>query len=712
MSTVKLNRRDFLKSTATLTSGLILGFYLPPAESVRLAQAEETSAPLMNAWLRISADDTVTVLIAHSEMGQGVYTSLPMLVAEELEVSWEKIAIEQSPTNQTYINPIIGAQITGGSTTIRGRWQGLRIAGAQAKEMLIEAAAEQWQVKVADCEAINGQVIHKSSGKKLNYGQLAEAAAKLIPPEFPKLKEPSAFKIIGKSIKRLDTPAKVAGTAVFGIDVKVPDMLYATVVQAPVFGSKIKSFDTKPLPGVSAVVDLPPNGVGVVAESYWQAKKGAEALQMTFAESENSQQNSEKIAQLLKDGLAAKDGALVHEQGDIEKALKTAKQTVEAEYSVPYLAHVTMEPMNCTADVREDSCEVWVPTQAQGPSLQAVASLTKLPPEKITIHTTYLGGGFGRRGETDFVKQAVLLSQAVKKPVKLVWSREEDMQQDVYRPAAMAKLAGGLDENGQLQALRIRVTSPSIMNRVNPKAIKNGLDGSAVHGLDELIYTIPNQLVDYVMKNTHVPVGFWRSVGHSYTAFFKESFIDELAHAAGQDPYQFRRALLGENPRFLNVLDTLAEKANWRKNSNKNRHQGLAIHQAFGSIVGQVAEVSVSKMGDVTVHRVVCVVDCGIVINPDTVAAQMESGIIYGLSSLKEAITIKNGQVEQSNFADFPVLRIAESPIVEVYPIANEEKPGGIGEPGMPPIVPAVTNAIFAATGQRIRQLPYSLSQS
>lgn len=698
-----ISRRHFLKSTAV---GLTIGFHWP----THLAQAAtpEEKATLINAWLQIAPDDSITVLIAHSEMGQGVYTALPMLVAEELEADWRKIRITQSPVDAIYKNPLIGLQATGGSTTIRSRWQGLRVAGAQARMLLIAAAADQWQVPAAACQAANGIVTHIESGKTLSYGQLASAAAQLVPPENPPLKSPADFKIIGQPIKRLDTPAKVDGSAVFGIDVRRPNMLHATVKQAPVFGAQVKQYDTKAaqaIPGVKAVVDLP-NGVAVLANNYWQAKKGLEALKVSFTDTEHSQQTTDNLMQTFKAALTTEKATPAHSQGDVSAALQAAKTTLTAEYSVPYLAHATMEPMSCTADVTADHCTVWAPTQAQGIAQQVAAQTAQVPIEKVTIHTTYLGGGFGRRFEMDFVVQAVLLSKAVQQPVKVVWSREEDMQQDRYRPATMAQLTAAFDETGQFTALKSRIVNSSIFKRVMPQRLKDDLDPVSVEGLTELSYAVPHQLVDYVMKNTHVPVGFWRSVGHSHNAFFIESFIDELAHHQKQDPYQFRRTLLRKKPRFLKVLETLADKSAWQKPAPKGQYHGMAIHQSFGSIAGEVATVSVSEAGVVTVHTVVCVIDCGIAVNPDTVVAQMESGIVYGLGALKEAITIKNGRVEQSNFHDFPVLRIADMPQIDVHIIPSEAAPGGIGEPATPPILPAVTNAIFAATSKRIRHLP------
>jgi len=685
-------RRNFLKSTAALT----LGFYLPASQ--RFAQA--SSSTTINAWLRIGSDESITVFVAHSEMGQGVFTALPMLIAEELEADWKQIKVTMAPTGEAYQNPLIGQQLTGGSTSVRSRWQGLRIAGASAREMLIQAAAAQWQVTPQECRAENSHVSHLPSGKLLSYGQLAATAAKLTPPASPSLKSPRQFKIIGQPLKRLDTPDKVNGQAIFGIDIRLPNMLYAAVKQAPVFGSKVEAYDAETAEAFK-VIPIP-NGIAVVANHYWKAKQGLEALRVRFSTSEHQPEN---ITQTLQSGLSEK-GVVAYHRGEVETALKAAKKTLEVEYSVPFLAHMTMEPMNCTADVKPTSCEVWVGTQAQERARNAAAEVTGLSKEQINIHTTYLGGGFGRRFETDFITQAVSLSKAVGQPVKVIWSREEDLQHDFYRPAVIAKLTVGLDEKGKPIAMKTRLVAPSIFKRTMPSMMKGDLDPAAMEGISDLAYNIPHQHAEYVMKNTQVPVGFWRSVGHSHNAFFVESCLDEIAHTSHLDPYQLRRELLGHQADFLKVLDTLAEQSNWHQPAPEGRYRGLAIHQSFGSIVGEVAEVSVSDIGDFKVHRVTCVISCGLAVNPNLITAQAESSIVYGLSSLKEAITLQNGQVMQNNFSDYPVLRMVEMPQIQVHILPSQEKPGGMGEPATPPIVPAVTNAIFMATGQRIRNLP------
>lgn len=701
MNTQNQTRRDFLKTTASVTGGLILAFHLPA--STRFALAGETTAvdTPINAWLRISTSDTITILVAHSEMGQGVHTSLPMLIAEELEADWNQIKVEISPTGDLYKNPLVGQQLTGGSTAIRARWETLRQAGAAAREMLIQAAATQWQVPPTECQAVQGKVQHSATGKTLTYGQLAEAAAKLTPPASPKLKAAADFKFIGKPVKRLDTPAKVDGSAIYGIDVRLPNMLYATVQQSPIFGGQVEGYDT-----VEKVKTVPiPNGLAVVANSYWQAKQSLESLHVRFTKPETGPQDLAGITKLLQQGLT-EEGAVAHQSGNFQEAIKTAKQTLTAEYSVPYLAHATMEPMNCTADVKKDSCEIWVPTQAQQQVQKVAEEVTGLPKEKIIVHTTYLGGGFGRRAESDFVRQAVTISKTIGQPVKLLWSREEDMQHDFYRPVMLGKLTAGLNDKGVLTAFEVRLAGPSIVKRWAPVMVKNNLDPFVTEGVAELPYDIPNQAIHYILKDTPIPVGFWRSVAHTHNAFFVESFMDEIAHATGTDPYQFRRNLLGQEPRYLKVLDTLAERSNWDKPLPQGRYRGLALQKSFGSIAGEVAEISLKETGEVTVHKVTCVIDCGVAVNPNIIEAQLEGGIIYGLSSLTQAITIKGGRVEQSNFDNYLIPRMADVPTVDVHILPSNEPPGGVGEPSTPPLIPAITNAIFAATGQRIRQLP------
>ncbi len=707
-SIVNTSRRDFLKTSAAGTTGLVIGFYLRGNSDAALAASPAAGPFAPNAWIRVATDDTVTLLIGQSEMGQGVVTSLSMLLAEELEADWKKIRTEFAPADPAYNNPLIGMQATGGSTSVRGAWQPLRKAGAAARALLITAAAETWGVDRATCRAENGVVIHSPSARRLTYGGLVEKAAGLPVPKDVPLKDPKDFRLVGKRTLRLDTPEKVDGRARFGIDVRLPGMLHAVVARCPVFGGKVASFDAgkvKTVRGVHQVVPIT-SGIAVVANSTWAAMEGRRALQITWDEGPNAALDSDGISKLYAER-AGQAGVVARKEGDAAAGLSGAAKKLEAVYEVPFLAHATMEPMNCTAHVRGDACEVWVPTQFQTISRSLAAKITGLPLSSVQVHTTFLGGGFGRRWELDFVAEAVELSKAMGAPVQVIWSREDDMQHDFYRPATYNRLAAGLDAQGFPVAWTHRIVGPSIMSRVFPDFVKNGLDRSSVDGAADLPYALPNILVDYVLTQTPVPVGFWRSVGNSQNSFISECFFDELAVAGGKDPYELRRRLLNKSPRHLGVLELAATKAGWGTPLPPGRHRGIAVVSSFGSYIAQVAEVSVAKGGAVRVHRVVCAVDCGSVVNPDTIEAQMESGIVFGLTAaLKGAITIGNGRVQQSNFHDYEMLRIHEMPVVEVHIVPSKEAPGGIGEPGTPPIAPAVANAVFAATGKRIRRLP------
>lgn len=704
MTVFNMNRRGFLKSSAMLGGGLLLGCTIPG----QMMGATQEKMVEIGAWIRIASDESITVVVPSSEMGQGVTTSLPMLVADDLEADWNAIKIELAPANPVYNNPNFRMQLTGGSNSIRGFWESLCKVGASAREMLVTAAANRWDVTATECEAQAGKVIHKSSGRSLTYGVLADDASKLDVPQNPKLKNANNYRLVGKAIKRLDTPDKTQGTAVFGVDVIRPGMLIATVKTAPVFGEEVQAMNeaaAKAVKGVHAVVPIP-NGVAVVAENYWQAKKGIDALKVQFSTGENNKVDDGTIQKTLA---AAMDEKMVVEEkiGDYDNHVQSAKKVLDLEYHVPFLAHATMEPMNCTADVKPGGCEVWAATQAPGFIPMVASKISGVPREKIKVHTTYLGGGFGRRGEMDVVVQALIISKAVGRPVKMIWSREEDIQHDFYRPASLSRFQIGLDQEGMPMAWNHQIVCPSIFARINPAAVRNGVDFTIMEGAKHLPYMIPNQKMESVIKNMHVPVGFWRSVGSSHNAFYTESAMDEAAHAAGKDPYQYRRQLMANHPRFLNVLDKAASEAGWSKPIPQGQFRGIAIAKSFDSIVAQVAEVSVSPDGQVRVHRVVCVVDCGKIVNPDTIQAQMEGGIVYGLTAaLTGEISIQAGQVVQSNFHDYTMLKMADMPIIETHIVQSTEAPGGVGEPGTPPIAPAVTNAIFAATGKRLRSLP------
>jgi len=707
-STGTLHRREFLKKSAVSGAGLMIGFYLPKKFEA-LAATPESGPVAVNAWVRITPDDSVTLIIDKSEMGQGIVTSLAQLLAEELELDWRKIKTEFAPAAPQYFNPVFGLQGTGGSTSIRASWGPLTKAGAAAREMLIAAAAQRWAVEASTCRAESGGIVHRATKRRLGYGALVEDAAKFPVPEKPTLNDPKDYKFIGKPIKRLDTPSKVNGSAGFGIDVRLPHILHASVARCPVFGGKVKTFDAskaKGVPGVTHIVEIS-SGVAVVATNTWSAMQGRRALEITWDEGPNSANTTDAIRKLFAER-AQQPGAIARKEGDVEAGLSGAAKKVEAVYEVPFLAHATMEPMNCAADVRADSCDIYAPTQFQTFVQMTGAKITGLKPEQVRVHTTYLGGGFGRRAEQDFIAEAVEASKAAGAPVQVTWSREDDVQHDYYRPAAYNKLEAGIDASGWPVAWKNRIVSPSIMSRFFPGSVKNGIDSSSVEGAANLAYGIPNLFVDYVLTEAGVPVGFWRSVGCSHNGYITESFVDELAKAGGKDPFEFRRKLLAKAPRHLGVLELAASKAGWGTPLPAGRARGIAVVESFASYVAEVAEVSVNRSsGEIKVHRVVCAVDCGRHVNPDTIAAQMEGAIAYGLTAaLKGNITINKGRVEQSNFQDYEMLRMNEMPKIEVHIVPSDEPPGGVGEPGTPPIAPAVCNAVFAITGKPIRRLP------
>jgi len=703
------NRRNFLKTSVAGATGLLIGFHLPWRFEALAAGPSESSGAALNAWIHIGADDMVTILIDKSEMGQGVMTSLSMLAAEELECDWKKVRAEFAPAEKVYYNPAFGAQGTGGSSSIRSSYQPMLKAGATAREMLITAAAQKWGVEKSQCRAENSSVIHTPTKRTLSYGSLAEAAAKIPVPADVPLKNPKDFRLVGKPIKRLDTAEKVNGSAAFGIDMQRPGMVYATIVRCPVFGGKVENFDAAKAKGVRGVKDVVgiSSGVAVVADNTWSALQGRRALDIKWNEGANATVSSDGIWTLFAERADQSGAAVAHKEGDAPSSMGKAATKIDAVYQAPFLAHATMEPMNCTAHVQADRCDVWAPTQSQTASQNEAAKITGLKPEQVFIHTTFLGGGFGRRGETDFVLDAVELSKKLGVPVKVTWTREEDMQHDVYRPASYSRFSAALDANGNPVAWTNRIACDSIFSRAIPGMVKNNLDGTSVEGAADIPYSIPNILVDYQLTKTGIPVGFWRSVGDSQNGFFVESFMDEVAAAAKKDPYEYRRALLGNAPRYKGVLELAAQKAGWGTPLPKGRYRGIAVISAFKSYVAEVAEVSVDqKAGTYRVHRVVCALDCGRTVNPDTIVAQMQSGIVYGLTALKDQITINRGRVEQANFDTYPMLRMNEMPLVEVFIVPSEEAPTGVGEPGVPCVAPAVCNAIFAATGKRIRRLP------
>jgi isoquinoline 1-oxidoreductase beta subunit len=706
-----LDRRTFIKTTAAAGGAFAVGVYIPGLGG-GLATVEAAGAFEPNVWVKINADDSVRIMLTMLEMGQGVMTSMPMLVAEELDFDWKKIKTEWAPADPKYGNPNFGGQqLTAGSNSVRGMWKTLREAGATARMMLVSAAAQTWGVADNTCSTEKGEVVHKATGRRLRYGALVDKAAALPVPKEVVLKEPKDFRVLGTSVPRLDIPEKVNGSAVFGLDVKRPDLLVARVVRCPVFGGKVASFNAdkaKAVSGVRHVVQIS-SGVAVVADNYWTASKGVQALEVKWDEGPLAKLSSADISRKYSE-LAEKPGAVARNDGDVAAALTGAAKSFERVFEVPFLAHATMEPMNCTADVRADRCDVWVPTQGQTASQQAAMAASGLPADKVNIYTTYLGGGFGRRGEADFVADAVETSKAVGKPVKVVWSREDDMQHDYYRPVTYVRMWGALDSMGKPVAFMQRMVQQSLMKRIGGLP-PNGVDFISVDGSATLPYAIPNIRVEYIESDPGIPFGFWRSVGASVQGYVVEAFIDELATTAGKDPYQFRHDLLSKAPRHRAVLDLVAEKSGWGKPLPQGHARGIAVMEAFGSIVGQVAEVSVTN-GAVRVHKIWCAVDTGWVIDPDTIKAQMEGGTIYGLTAaLKGEITIQNGRVLQRHFNDYQVMRHSEMPEIEVHIVPSTEAPGGIGEPSTALAAGALLNAVAAATGKRLYRLPIRADQ-
>jgi len=720
-SPLNISRRTFIKAGALVVGGLVIAFSIPHAKRFLMpgsvadpaagAAKDAPKLPTPNAYLRIGTDNTITVLLAHSEMGQGIWTTLPMLIAEELDADWSQIKVAHASAAPEYIHTAYGIQITGGSSTTWSEFDRYRQAGALTRALLINAAAEKLGVSADSLKTENGFVI--SGDQRIPYGELAEAAAKLETPKAITLKEPKDWKIIGKATKRLDGPEKINGTAIFGQDIQFDGLMTAMVARSPVFGGTVKSFDAsaaKQIKGVRQVVQVP-TGIAVIADNYWAAKKGREALKVDWDLGENASLDSKALLAEYKK-MAGTTGLLAAKAGDSKTALAKADKFVEAEYALPYLAHSPMEPLNCAVKIDKDSCEIWTGTQMQGTDQTAAAKILGLKPEQVKIHTLFLGGGFGRRANpaADFVSEAVQVAKAAGVPVKTVWSREDDVKGGYYRPMFVHKAKIALDANGMPSAWEHVAVGQSIMLGTPFEAfqIKDGIDATSVEGTADSPYlkSIPNYHVSLHTAKTKVPVLWWRSVGHSHTAFVMESLIDELAHTAKKDPLEYRRALLKDHPRHLAALNLAAEKADWDKPLAKGVFRGIAVHESFGSYVAQIAEVSVNE-GEVKVHRVVSAIDCGLAVNPDSLKAQMESSISFGLgAALQSEVTFKDGMVEQSNFHDYQVMRMGNMPKVEVYIVQSTEKMGGVGEPGLPPVAPAVTNAIFAATGKRIRTLP------
>ncbi|MFW2371575.1 MAG: molybdopterin cofactor-binding domain-containing protein [Gammaproteobacteria bacterium] len=718
---MNVSRREFLIHSTAVGSGFSLGLYLPLFSGSAMAAGQNSSMPPeVNAWVVIEPDDTVIIRIARSEMGQGTLTGLAQMVAEELECDWSKVTTEYPTPGQSLARDRVwGSFSTGGSQGIRGSHEYVRKGGAVARQMLIEAAAEQWGVEMADCKAANSVITHVASGRSTTYGKVAGAAAEMLPPEQVELKDPSDWKIIGQPVKRLDTDDKLNGKQIYGADLSLPGMLNAAIKACPVFGGKLKHFDAarvRKMPGVRAVVAVQQDAVAVVADTWWQARTALNELRITWDKGPNARLSSASIDEMLDEGLTSNDKVFVGNQnGDVEQALQAGVKTVEATYRYPYQNHATMEPMNATARWTKDRCEVWCPTQNGEAALEAAAEAAGLPITQCDVYKIHLGGGFGRRGAFhDFVKQAVAIAKQMPgTPIKLLWTREEDMAHGHYHPITKCKLVGGLDEQGHLTGLRIRISGQSILASVRPQWLaENGADmisfqGMLPEGDHAISYTVPNLRVEHAMRNPPVPPGFWRGVNINQNAIYMECFIDELAHAAARDPLAFRRELMADQPRSLAVLNAVAEKAGWGKPAEKGVHRGLAVVKTFASYVAACAEVSVDAKGKLKVHRIVAATDPGYAVNPQQIEAQVEGSFVYGLSALLYGeCTIKDGAVEQQNFHTYPSMLIKEMPRVEVIVMPSGGFWGGIGEPTIAVAAPAVLNAIFAATGKRIRELP------
>ncbi len=712
-----LSRRSLLAGISAVGGGLALGFSIPFAAAAAApprsspAQAAEGTGAQITAWIVIHPDNAVVIRVASSEMGQGAMTGLAMLVAEELECDWSKVRTEfVSPEENLRRHDLWGDMSTGASRSIALSQLYLRQAGAIAREMLIAAAAARWNVPAAQCIAQSGTIIHEPSERAVTFGAVAADAARIAPPADVKLKDPGEWKLAGKPTRRLDVLDKITAQPIYAIDVRLPRMLYAAIAQCPVYGGRLKSVDERALagmPGVRRLVRMP-DAVAVVADSWWRAKRAVEALKIAWDDCGNASLSSAGIAAYVREGLAADNAQVGRADGDSAAALARAATRLEAQYTVPFLAHATMEPQNCTAHVRPDCVELWVPSQDPPTALAVAAFAAGVPNEKVVVHRTTLGGGFGRRGPTqDYVRQAVLIAKEVGDPVKLIWTREEDVRHDFYRPFGMARLVAGLDADGRPLALTIRLAGPSFVATMVPDFGASFIDRSFLSGLmEEMPYDVPNYLVDYVVRPTPVPIGVWRAINYTQNAFYKESFIDEMAHAAGADPYLYRRRLLRNSPKNLAVLDAAAAKADWGSPPPPGVFRGIAVNEACGSYCAQVVELSVER-GSVCVHRVVAAIDCGHAVNPLSIEMQTQGAVIYALTAaLTGEITIKNGAAEQANFDDYELLRIADAPKVETVIVPSGDFWGGVGEPPVPPLAPALCNAIFAAIGKRVRELP------
>jgi len=719
LSHKSVSRRNFLQVSSLAGAGFMIGCDSKNTEApvakraeVSIEEKQVFADTQINLFIRVATDNSVTVVVKHLDKGQGVTTGLPTIVAEEMDADWSQMKWEFAPADaKKYANLLFGVQGTGGSTSVANSWMQLRHAAAAARAMLVEAAAEQWQVAASEIEVKQGVLTH-ASGKQGRFGDFAAKAAAITPPTEPSLKNPEDFKLIGTRVARMDTPEKTDGSAIYTIDIKRPGMWVALVAHPPKFGGSVRSFDdtkARQVSGVNEVVQIP-RGVAVLADSFWSAKKGRDALKIEWDFSVAETRSTEQLFNDFKTVLA-QPGAVARTEGNLA-LLASATQKIEAEFEFPYLAHATMEPMDCVIELNESGCEVWTGSQLQTVDHGVVAAITQLPPEKVKIHTQFAGGSFGRRAvpDSDFVAEAAMIVKAIdgRAPVLLQWTREDDMSAGRYRPMSVHQMKAGLDENGNIVAWHHRLATQSFLQGTPFEGlIENGVDGSAVEGARGLPYAIPNIQVEQHLVDVGVPTLWWRSVGHTHNGFATEVFFDELAVAAGKDPYQFRRTLLQQHPRHLAVLDLAAKQAGWDRALPDGQGRGIAVHESFGSFVAQVAEVTLLDNGGVRIDRVVCAVDCGVAINPDVIKAQMEGGIAYGLSAaMREAVNLIDGEVQELNFHLYRPLRMHEMPEVEVHIVASGEAPTGVGEPGVPPSAPALVNAIYAAGGKRIRKLP------
>jgi isoquinoline 1-oxidoreductase beta subunit len=714
-----MSRRSFLQVTALAGAGFIVGCGAKQpgtAEPESPDEAPASKPSSLNAFVRVGSDNTITVMIKHLDKGQGVTTGLPTIVAEEMDAAWSQMRTAFAPSDaELYKNLFFGVQGTGGSTSIANSWQQLRIAASAARSMLVQAAAAKWDVPANEISVEDGILSHGASARSASFGELADAASGMTPPAEPILKNPADFKLIGTRLPRLDSPSKTDGSAMFTMDLSRPGMLHAVVEHPPKFGATVASFDdskARQVSGVKNIVQIP-RGIAVLADSHWSAMQGRKALQVDWNFDNAESRGSEDLFAEYRE-LVSKQGLVARNEGDADSALAEAQSVISTNFEFPYLAHATMEPMDCLVELTSDGCDVYTGAQLQTFDQSVVAQITGLTPDQVRIHTQFAGGSFGRRAvpDSDYIAEAAMIAKAIggQVPVKLLWSRDDDMRGGRYRPMSVHRLEGAIDDSGTITAWRHRIATQSILRGSAFEGfIQNGIDGSSVEGAQNLPYAIDNLKVELHTADNGVPVLWWRSVGHTHTAYATEVFLDQLARAAGQDPFEIRRKLLANHPRHLAVLELAAEKAGWGKPLAADRSRGIAVHESFSSFVAEVAEVTLKPQGGFSVDRVVCALDCGIAINPDVIRAQMEGGIGYGLSAaLREAVTLVDGVVQEDNFDAYQLMRIDEMPEIEVHIVPSGENPTGVGEPGTPPIAPAVANALFAATGKAINRLPFA----